>query len=63
MAGIVSDAHAGLADLVGVHGGDGTLRWKRLGTGNTHVVPECGHWVAEEQPAHFGVRLGDFLAA
>ena len=31
---IISDAHEGLAKLVGVHGGAGALRWKRLGTGN-----------------------------
>jgi len=55
MAGIVSDAHAGLADLVGVHGGEGTLRWKRLGTGNMMFSDVDSYEIAELPP---GGRAG-----
>jgi len=34
MAGILSLATEGVSELVGVHGGEGRLGWKRLGTGN-----------------------------
>jgi mannose-6-phosphate isomerase-like protein (cupin superfamily) len=55
VAGIVSDAGAGLADLVGVHGGEGTLRWKRLGTGNMMVSDVDSFEIAEMPP---GSRAG-----
>lgn len=34
MAAIISVTDAGVSRLVGVHGGEGSLGWKRLGTGN-----------------------------
>jgi pimeloyl-ACP methyl ester carboxylesterase len=28
-----------------------------------HLVPDCGHWVAEEQPAYFTKMFCEFDAA
>lgn len=52
---IISDAHEGLAKLVGVHGGAGVLRWKRLGTGNMMASAVDSFEVAELPP---GSRAG-----
>jgi mannose-6-phosphate isomerase-like protein (cupin superfamily) len=55
MAAIVSDAHAGLAELVGVHGGTGVMAWKRLGTGNMMFTDVDSYEIAELPP---GSRAG-----
>lgn len=55
MAAITSDAREGLAQLVGVHGGEGTLRCKRLGTGNMMDSDVDAFAVAEMPP---GSRAG-----
>ena len=55
MAAIVSDANAGLAQLVGVHGGDGVMQWKRLGTGNMMFTDVDSYEIAELPP---GSRAG-----
>ena len=47
MAAIVSDANAGLAQLVGVHGGRGVMQWKRLGTGNMMFTDVDSYEIAE----------------
>jgi len=52
---IISDAHEGLAKLVGVHGGDGALGWKRLGTGNMMSSAVDSYEIAEMPP---GTRAG-----
>ena len=44
---IISDAHEGLAKLVGVHGGAGALGWKRLGTGNMMASAIDSYEIAE----------------
>ena len=55
MGAIVSDAHEGMAELVGVHGGDGRLGWKRLGTGNMMFTAVDSFEIAELPP---GGRAG-----
>jgi mannose-6-phosphate isomerase-like protein (cupin superfamily) len=55
LAAIVNDARAGMAELVGVHGGDGTLGWKRLGTGNMMFTAVDSFEIAEMPP---GGRAG-----
>jgi len=55
MAAIVSDAHAGMAQLVGVHGGAGVMKWKRLGTGNMMFTDVDAFDIAELPP---GSRAG-----
>jgi mannose-6-phosphate isomerase-like protein (cupin superfamily) len=55
MAAIVSDAYAGMAELVGVHGGEGVMRWKRLGTGNMMFTDVDSYEIAELPP---GARAG-----
>ena len=55
MAAIVSDAMVGLAQLVGVHGGDGVMQWKRLGTGNMLFSDVDSFELAELPP---GSRAG-----
>ncbi len=55
MAAIVSDARVGLAELVGVHGGAGVMKWKRLGTGNMMFTDVDSYEVAELPP---GSRAG-----
>ncbi len=55
MAAIVCDAHAGQAELIGVHGGDGVMRWKRLGTGNMMATDVDSFEIAELPP---GSRAG-----
>ena len=55
MAAIVSDANEGLAHLVGVHGGEGVMRWKRLGTGNMMFTDVDSYEIAELPP---GARAG-----
>ncbi len=52
---IVSDAHEGLAKLVGVHGGAGVMGWKRLGTGNMMASAVDSYEIAELPP---GSRAG-----
>jgi mannose-6-phosphate isomerase-like protein (cupin superfamily) len=52
---IISDAHEGLAKLVGVHGGAGALGWKRLGTGNMMSSAVDSYEIAEMPP---GSRAG-----
>jgi mannose-6-phosphate isomerase-like protein (cupin superfamily) len=52
---IISDAHEGLAKLVGVHGGAGVLGWKRLGTGNMMASAVDSYEIAEMPP---GTRAG-----
>jgi mannose-6-phosphate isomerase-like protein (cupin superfamily) len=44
---IITDAHEGLAKLVGVHGGAGALGWKRLGTGNMMASAIDSYEIAE----------------
>lgn len=55
MAGVVSDATVGLAELVGVHGGEGVMRWKRFGTGNMMFSDVDSFEIAELPP---GARAG-----
>jgi mannose-6-phosphate isomerase-like protein (cupin superfamily) len=55
---IISDAHEGLAKLVGVHGGAGALGWKRLGTGNMMASAVDSYEIAEMPP---GSRAGRHL--
>jgi mannose-6-phosphate isomerase-like protein (cupin superfamily) len=55
MAGVVSDATAGLAQLVGVHGGNGVMQWKRFGTGNMMFSDVDSFEFAELPP---GARAG-----
>jgi mannose-6-phosphate isomerase-like protein (cupin superfamily) len=50
MAAIVSDAQTGLAELVGVHGGAGVMKWKRLGTGNMMFTDVDAYEIAELPP-------------
>ncbi|MGV1048135.1 MAG: cupin domain-containing protein [Solirubrobacterales bacterium] len=52
---IISDAHEGMAKLVGVHGGAGALGWKRLGTGNMMASAIDSYEIAEMPP---GSRAG-----
>jgi mannose-6-phosphate isomerase-like protein (cupin superfamily) len=52
---IVSDAHEGLAKLIGVHGGAGAMGWKRLGTGNMMSSAVDSFEIAELPP---GSRAG-----
>lgn len=55
MAGLVSDTTAGLAQLVGIHGGQDVTRWKRLGTGNMMFSDIDAFEIAELPP---GTRAG-----
>ncbi len=55
MAAIVSDATVGLAQLVGVHGGEGVMQWKRFGTGNMMFSDVDSFELAELPP---GARAG-----
>jgi mannose-6-phosphate isomerase-like protein (cupin superfamily) len=52
---IISDAHEGMAELIGVHGGAGALGWKRLGTGNMMASAVDSYEIAEMPP---GSRAG-----
>ena len=52
---IISDAREGLAKLIAVHGGEGALGWKRLGTGNMMSSAVDSYEVAEMPP---GSRAG-----
>lgn len=52
---IVTDAHEGLAKLIGVHGGAGVMGWKRLGTGNMMSSAVDSFEIAELPP---GSRAG-----
>jgi mannose-6-phosphate isomerase-like protein (cupin superfamily) len=55
---IISDAHEGMAQLIGVHGGTGALGWKRLGTGNMMASAVDSYEIAEMPP---GSRAGRHL--
>jgi mannose-6-phosphate isomerase-like protein (cupin superfamily) len=52
---IITDAHEGLAKLIGVHGGAGAMGWKRLGTGNMMSSAVDSFEIAELPP---GSRAG-----
>jgi mannose-6-phosphate isomerase-like protein (cupin superfamily) len=55
VAAIVSDASAGMSELIGVHGGAGELGWKRLGTGNMMFTDVDSFEIAVLPP---GARAG-----